>query len=74
MSVTASKDTDSSEAPSPSEGSDESAEKDNLVVDTDTDLDKSATEDVIVFGTDFNLPGSLMPVFILSSAFFNEIL
>jgi hypothetical protein len=29
---------------------------------------------VIVFGTDFNLPGSLMPVFILSSAFFNEIL
>ncbi|XP_060603418.1 arf-GAP with coiled-coil, ANK repeat and PH domain-containing protein 2-like isoform X2 [Ruditapes philippinarum] len=56
MSVTASKDTDSSEAPSPSEGSDESAEKDNLVVDTDTDVDKSATEDVIVFGTDFNLP------------------
>ena len=57
MSVTTSKDTDSGVVPSLSEGSDVSSEKNSEVVDTDTEVNKSIAEDVIVFGTDFNLPG-----------------
>ncbi|XP_053378624.1 arf-GAP with coiled-coil, ANK repeat and PH domain-containing protein 2-like [Mercenaria mercenaria] len=56
MSVTASKDTDSGVVPSPSEGSDVSAEKDETVGGTEADTVQSNAEDVIVFGTEFNLP------------------